>query len=71
MRAKISKEERKQYNRDVDDFNARRASAGGNFGIMAGIVFITAFAVPIEFAPYPIGVAVILAIVSYILDKTA
>ena len=71
MQQKLSKEDRKAYNRQVDEYNARRSSAGTNFGILAGIFFITTLAVPVEFAPYPLGAALFMAIVSYILDKTA
>lgn len=71
MQQKISKEDRKAYNRQVDDYNARRSSAGTNFGILAGIFFVITLAVPVELAPYSLSAAVLMAAVSYILDKTA
>lgn len=63
---KISKSERKIYNREVDKHHENLRHSEGSAGIMALICLIIAYYIP-EIALYAVGVAILFALSSWVL----
>lgn len=65
----LTKQERKEYNRQVRHHNERVRQSNFSFGVLAGLCFFGACMLPVDTGKYLFGLSIIFAIGAWITSK--